>query len=240
MDHVEIKPLIIETKGPLAVGTGFRKGLLHRIVERDAEDFVYIPASALKGRVRHACELLAQKFKLSDNCRAPYPKKMCSAHKKACLVCRVFGAPGRTSNLYWHDAHLSKDFQGVFADNLNAQTYARTQVQLSRSLGIAAPSYLFTSELAIENLHFESEIKGYLEFTPIAGESSKGGYELLLLLAGLTLVETLGNGASRGIGWCRFILPEEIKINGQQIALKEVIENLELLPYFNQEVNYGS
>lgn len=209
-------------------------------MERDAKDFVYIPASAIKGRTRHACELLAQQFKLSVNCRAPYPEKMCSAHKKACLVCRVFGAPGRTSNLYWHDAHLSKGFQDVFADSLNVQTYARTQVQLSRSLGIAVPNHLFTSELTIENLHFESEIRGYLEFTPIAGESSKGGYELLLLLAGLMLVETLGGGASRGTGWCRIILPENIKVNGQQITLKEIMENFELLPYFNQEVNYGN
>ncbi len=236
MDYIEIKPLIIETKGPLAVGTGFRKGLLQRLV--------YIPASALKGRVRHACELLAQQFELSVNCRAPYPEKMCSAHKQACLVCRVFGAPGRVSNLYWQDALLSEHFKDVFkdvfADSINAQTYARTQVKLSRSLGIAVPNHLFTDELTIENLHFESGIRGYLEFTPIAGESSKGGYELLLLLAGLMLVETLGSGASRGIGWCRIILPEDINVNGQQITLKEVMDNLELLPYFNQEVNYGN
>jgi len=238
MIPIEIEPLIIQISGPLAMKTGFRRGLIQQTVERDAEGFVYIPASSIKGRVRHASEQLAQRVGL-DVCQAPQPGGMCSAHKKACLICRVFGAPGRASHLRWHDAHLHDDYRQTFETDLDAQVYARTQVQLSRSLGTAVPNRLFTSEFAIEDLRFESSIAGYLEITPIDGDDSKGGYELLLLLAGLRLVNTIGGGASRGAGRCTITLPDEVKVNGNIVVWQEVLEGLDLLPNFDEEDDNG-
>ncbi len=233
--YIEIDPLIIQMDGPLSVGTGFRRGLIQRTVERDANGFVCIPASSLKGRIRHLCEQLARELGLHV-CKAPYPGSMCSAHKDRCLVCRVFGAPGRASTLYWHDANLNRDFRPIFEkSNLDYQVYSRTQVQLSRALGTARPDHLFTSEFAIEGLCFESKVTGFLEATPINGDESAGGYELLLLLAGLRLVDRLGGGASRGAGWCTVKLPDEVKVDGNPISWQKVLNNLDKLPSFGKE-----
>jgi len=231
---IEIRPIIIKVSGPLAVGTGFRRGLIHRIVERDVDGLVYIPASSFKGRVRRTCEQLAKQFGVNV-CHAPRPEGMCSAHGRACLVCRVFGSPGRDGGLRWRDAHLTSEYRDAFKRNREAQVYSRTQVQLSRALGIAAPDHLFTSEYAIEELQFETIITGWLDVTPIAEESTKGGYEFLLLLAGLRLINTLGGQNSRGGGAVNVELPEIVKVNGVQIPWKDILDNLEWLELFDEE-----
>lgn len=238
---VKIEPLLIEMGGPLALNTGFRRGLIHRTVERDADGFAYIPASSLKGRVRQACEQVARQVGLRV-CLAPRPTGMCSAHKQACLVCRVFGTPGQGSELHWQDARLSTDYRSVFggdAVSREAQFYARTQVQLSRALGTAASDRLFSSEFTLENLRFESAITGWLDVTPIAGEEATGGYELLLLLAGLRLVNTVGSGSSRGAGHCVIHLPEQVIIGERCIGIVDVLENFDLLGEFEAEVRNG-
>jgi CRISPR/Cas system CSM-associated protein Csm3 (group 7 of RAMP superfamily) len=240
--YVQIEPLLIEVDGPLAVNTGFRRGLIHRTVERDAEGLAYIPASSLKGRVRRACEQIARQVGLYV-CRAPRPNGMCSAHKQPCLVCRVFGSPGRGNGLHWQDARLVRNYQKVFAGNegnRQAQFYTRTQVQLSRALGIAAHDHLFTSEFAIENLHFEAGITGWLDITPIADEDATGGYELLLLLAGLRLVNTLGSGGSRGSGHCVIHLPEQVTVGQRSIAVAEIFAFVSLLNEFDREAQNGT
>jgi len=240
--YIEIKPLVIEMKGPLALNTGFRRGLIHRTVERDAEGLVYIPASSLKGRVRHACEQVARKFGLRV-CHAPRPAGMCSAHTpKLCLVCRVFGTPGRGSELRWQDARLVEEYRDILAGDearRQAQFYVRTQVQLSRRLGTATPDRLFTSEFALENLRFESAITGWLDVTPIAGEDATGGYELLLLLAGLRLVHTLGSGSSRGAGHCAIHLPEQVIVGMKPVQVADILDNFDLLGEFTREMENG-
>jgi len=241
--YVQIEPLLVEVDGPLAVNTGFRRGLINRTVERDAQGLAYIPASSLKGRVRRACEQVACQVGLRV-CRAPRPSGMCSAHtQQPCLVCRVFGSPGRGSGLRWQDARLVLDYQKVFAGdegNRQAQFYTRTQVQLSRTLGIAAHDHLFTSEFAIENLRFESAIAGWLDITPVADEDATGGYELLLLLAGLRLVNTMGSSGSRGAGHCVIYLPEQVTVGQRSISVAEIFEFMSLLSEFDQEVRDGA
>ena len=241
--YIQIEPLLIEVDGPLAVNTGFRRGLIHRTVERDAGGLAYIPASSLKGRVRRACEQVAKQVGLRV-CLAPRPGGMCSAHtQQPCLVCRVFGTPGRGSELHWQDARLVQDYRNVFVGgetNRQAQFYTRTQVQLSRALGIAAPDHLFTSEFAIENLRFESAITGWLDVTPIAGEEATGGYELLLLLAGLRLVNTLGSSSSRGAGHSVIHLPRQVTVGGHATNVEAIFENYDLLNEFDQEVQNGA
>ena len=230
--HIEIKP-IIKIKGTLAVGTGFRRGLIHRTVARDSDGFAYIPASSFKGRVRRACEQLARRFDIRV-CQPPRPERMCSDGTEACLVCRVFGRPGATSGLHWRDARLSKAYREAFEKDKRAQFYARSQVQLSRALGVAAPGKLFTSESTIENLEFEAAVTGRLQYTPIDDEVP-GGFEILLLLAGLKLVNTVGGSASRGAGWMSCHLPDQIEIGTTKVSWKDVLKNLEWLEYFDME-----
>ena len=236
--HIEIKPIKLETKGTLAVGTGFRQGLIHRTVAQDSDGFAYIPASSLKGRVRRACEQLAKTLGLHV-CAPPQPERMCSTAKRACLVCRVFGHPGKPGELHWRDAQLSETYKDAFEKNKPAQFYGRTQVQLSRALGVASTGKLFTSESTVENLEFETSVTGRLGYTPIDDEVP-GGYEMLLLLAGLKLINTVGGGASRGAGWISCNLPETIKIGSAkdswtEIDWKKTLKNLEWLETFEPE-----
>ena len=49
---------------PFHLGTGLRRGLLDRSVCRDANDYLYIPGSTLKGVLREKCEQLARIFEL--------------------------------------------------------------------------------------------------------------------------------------------------------------------------------
>ena len=236
--HIEIKPIKLETKGTLAVGTGFRQGLIHRTVAQDSDGFAYIPASSLKGRVRRACEQLAKTLGLHV-CAPPQPERMCSAARPACLVCRVFGNPGQPGTLHWRDARLPETYREAFEQNKAAQFYGRTQVQLSRALGVASPGKLFTSESTVEDLEFETAVTGRLLYTPIDDEVP-GGYEMLLLLAGLKLINTVGGGASRGAGWISCNLPETIKIGSAkdswtEIDWKKTLKNLEWLETFEPE-----
>jgi CRISPR/Cas system CSM-associated protein Csm3 (group 7 of RAMP superfamily) len=134
---------------------------------------------------------------------------------------------------------MSDDYRTIFEDHkdhLLAQTYARTQVQLSRVLGIAASDHLFTSEFAVEDLQFTSAITGWLEVTPIAGEASTGSYELLLLLAGLRMVNTIGGNVSRGAGWVSIKLPDTVKTGNQNTSWQEMLEYVDLLGEFDEEI----
>src|SRR5262245_39312229 len=147
-------PFTILLDGPLAVGSGFRRGQIQRTVMRSLEDLPYIPASTLKGRVRDAAERLARSLG-HEICDGPNPETMCGAAKDVeefCLICRTFGSPGFSSvsghtGLIWRDAPMVKELQPAVEESQNKVTslkqgteaffYARTQVQLSRVRGTA-------------------------------------------------------------------------------------------------------
>lgn len=236
--RLAIEPLAIAVHGPLSIGTGFRWGLINRTVARDSDGLAYVPASSLKGCARDAAEKLARQAGLKV-CRSPRPEDMCSAHQRACLVCRVFGAPGQGSTLRWHDARLSADCREAFSDpqggRPQAGFYVRTQVQLSRVLGTAAPERLYTSEFVAEDLTFESAIDGWLDLTPIGGDKSTA-YELLLLVASLKTVNALGGARSRGGGQCRILLPEGVRVDAKTVPLRDLLDNLDLLGEYQREV----
>jgi hypothetical protein len=137
---------------------------------------------------------------------------------------------------------LTQAYKKIFADEITrrAHFYTRTQVQLSRAFGVAAPDHLFTGELTIENLTFESAITGWLDVTPIAGDDRNGGYELLLLLAGLRLVNTLGGGNSRGSGHCVIHLPDQVVVGQHSIQIQDVFALMSLLSEFDKEARDGA
>ncbi|MGH2510366.1 MAG: hypothetical protein ACRDHZ_23570, partial [Ktedonobacteraceae bacterium] len=87
-----------------------------------------------------------------------------------------------------------------------------TQVRIDRLTGTAAKQALYTSEFGIRHLLFVGKINGWIECTPaealatripsIASPSEVPTYSLLLLLAGLQLIEQLGANKSTGKGHC--------------------------------------
>ncbi len=223
-------PIAVHMRSPLHVGTGCARALLDRTVVRDRNGNVYLPGSALKGRVRDACERLAKHYNI-EVCNAPNATHMCRIGNP-CLVCRLFGGPGRESGLVIDNGHLSQEWAEMTNRGFG-QMESRTQVEISRSRGVASEGWLFTSEFAVEGLVFHGAISGQLELTPVV-EDTRLYCELLLLLGGLRLVECLGGGNSRGIGTCRIELPDVFTIDSReegplQFAVGEMLEHLEFL-----------
>lgn len=243
---VELPNLEVRIKGPLHIGTGFARGLVDRTVARGRDGLVYVPASALKGKAREACESLARLSNLGE-CGAPHPQAMTKEREK-CIVCHIFGAPAQPATLRWHSAPLTPEWAKAFrpfpasrtpsekkAESRTAfgQVIVKTQVQLSRTRGLAAEARLYTSEFAAEGLAFVAQpaLTGRLCLTPMSGATDVY-YELVLLLAGLKLVNALGGGLSRGAGECEIELPPTIRVDGKDLSVKEHLERVGELEYY--------
>jgi len=241
MAFIEIEPITIHLQGALHVGAGYGRGLIDRAIVRDGRRQLYIPGSSLKGKVREACERLAASQKLYV-CRPPYPRGMCGKTREPCIVCRIFGTPGGRADeslgLYWDNAYLTEKWRQA-AQGLSL-SYPRTQVGMSRRRGVAREGLLFTDEFAAENLTFHTCISGHLPLTAVLGEPGRY-YELILLLAGLKMVDSLGGNTSRGAGRCRIELPEKITVKADdwepgEIEVPWLLDRLELLDLYREQV----
>jgi len=203
MPTVEIG-LTLTFRTPPSVGAGGASGTLaDKVITRNARGQFIIPASQLKGKLRHACEQLLR-ARDAPLCRPPHPDRMCPQveedggrplpminEQPLCLLCQVFGAPSRPSRLRFHD------LVALRAD-LPHETL-RPMVSLNRHRRTAEEQRLFLVETAP---HLGSAAEG-LEFgnsTAITGDLDDRSH-LHLLLAGFKLIFTWGGGSSRGLGW---------------------------------------
>lgn len=241
MAFIKIEPITIELQGALHIGAGYGRGLIDRAVVRDGRGQVYIPGSSLKGKVREVCERLAAAQGLRV-CHPPYPQGMCGKNQEPCIVCRIFGTPGgrhdESLGLHWDNAYLTQEWQQA-AERLPL-SYPCTQVGISRWRGVAREGLLFTDEFAAENLTFQTGISGHLPLTAVLDEPGRY-YELILLLAGLKMVDSLGGSTTRGAGRCQVKLPEEIAVQTDdwplgKIRLAEALEHLEFLVLYEDQV----
>lgn len=210
---------------PFHMGTGLRAGILDRTVVRDGGGYLYVPGSTIKGVVREHCERLARLYQdpnATEN-TVDMHTQVVDLHdeKKALLglspvismVTRIFGSQQQPGHLFFDDARQSSEEQALFerpkdeADKTSAdkyksaQTAMYTQVRLARPTHTSVPGALFTSEFGIRNFTFEGCIDGWLECTPLK-ESTNPTYSLLLLLAGLLLLDAIGGNKSTGKGRC--------------------------------------
>lgn len=226
----------ITLPGTMAIGSGFPSGQIDRTVVQDLNGLPYIPASTLKGRVRDMAERLAVTLGHDDICNGPHPDFMCPARgrqNKPCLICRTFGAIGRSSlsgetGLIWRDAQACDEQQAEIKIERQQEAgdffYARTQVQLSRPRGIALAKHLFTVQNTVENLRFRGRIRGWQQ--KASGASGKFPEELILLCASLKLLNFVGGSKSRGAGRCVLTLDQNIKIDEKDVPVNEVLQEI--------------
>ena len=232
---IELTSLVITAKSPLAIGSGYARGLLDRTVVRSASGLVYIPGSVLKGKTRAACELLMQHCKLG-NIHSPHPESMYN-HTDPCLVCKLFGRPGHPSTLRWHNLHLDRQWVDAVRPsrrykNVFGQTFERTQIQMSRRRNLAAEAHLFSGEFTANHLRFEARptLTGWLDLTPVSlADKDAVYYELIVLFAGLRMLTTLGGNVSRGAGIIDLELPETVKAGGKEISIQSQLDHFQLL-----------
>ena len=193
---------------PFHCGTGLRAGLIHRTVQRDADGWLVIPGSTIKGVVRDGCERVARLFDLEvSNPHAP--RDLEEFKPPASPLVALFGSRTRPGTLFFDDATLTEEWRALFQDERDSQrtptfqrwqVQERTQVSLGRLTRTAQPGRLFTSEHGIPGLTFEGEIAGVI--TDYSTEVGKPSLALILLLAGLQLVDCLGGNRSAGAGRC--------------------------------------
>jgi CRISPR/Cas system CMR subunit Cmr4 (Cas7 group RAMP superfamily) len=127
------------------------------------------------------------------------------------------------------------------------QVSVSTQVRLDRPTRTAVPGALYTSEFGASDIVFQGSILGWLECSAIdpaiadLGQAQHPGaaptYSLLLLLAGLRILERLGGNKSTGKGHCESTITS--------VGIKEHtyrdhewltwLEHLEALAYYERE-----
>ena len=223
-DRIQIEYTLV-FDAPFHFGTGISAGMIDRTVIHDNNGYLYVPASTFKGVMREHCEQLCR-FYLPDSLIAsPHDAEAALADLSGTLtpVNRVFGSQISPGQLRFYDAVQTEAEQRIYegqeADGqqkqgkyTSIQTSISTQVRIDRLTRIAADKALYISEFGIRGLFFEGHIDGWLACTPVEtltveepGETSFSGtptYSLLLLLAGLQLVERLGGNKSTGKGHC--------------------------------------
>jgi CRISPR/Cas system CSM-associated protein Csm3 (group 7 of RAMP superfamily) len=208
----------------LNVGSGAQRGTLaDRAMIKDDRGWPYVPASALKGRLRHAVERFTAGLgkPVCDT-----HEDMCRSEADACPVCRIFGAPWVPGRLRFERLTLSgpDEIVQVLEERQRRtgqppRTTHRYGVAISRRRGVAEDALLYTTELFEPgtSLSFSGMLQG-----PLSRR------EAALVVAGLRLIPAMGRGKSGGLGWMtsEITVEDEGAILGEDV-LRSAMENEE-------------
>jgi CRISPR/Cas system CMR subunit Cmr4 (Cas7 group RAMP superfamily) len=194
-------------------GTGIRTGLVDRTVTRDSKQHLYIPGSTFKGTLRERCEQLARFYKIGG-IETPHNAEAALGGLgtgKPTLITRIFGSQTTAGRLFFDDARQDEaslkqyGISGQPGAYKGLQVDLYTQVRISRPTHTAVQGALYTSEFGTKDITFRGVIQGWLEDSVVpalAHTAPAPTYSLLLLLAGLKLLDRLGGNKSTGKGKC--------------------------------------
>ena len=223
----------IKFETPFHFGTGLRRNLLDRTVSRDANGYLYIPGSTLKGVLRERCEQIARLVGLRAVSPHDGQKAIAGFSNNIDIVDRIFGSRYKPGELYFDNATMVEEDQDFFDTTkkkyLHLQTEERTQTSISRVLGTVREQALFQSEFGIKELCFEGRIYGYLEGFHI--ENNIWSYSLLLLVAGICANDRIGGNKSTGMGRYNCDI-RKIKVNDKRIQVANLLASLCELEYY--------
>lgn len=213
----------------LCVGAGGSSGsLADKPIVRNAAGQLLIPASQLKGRLRHECEKLARGLGWAI-CQSPNAETMCpqrlgltghfqrdaylvsqdpaetdeteSAKHYHCLICQIFGNPALPARVLFDDLVCTEDLTTL-------PEVLRPGVTLNRTRRTAEDKRLYFLETSPANtaLPFAGAIHFQADCPPWAKA---------LLLAGLRQIHALGGSKSAGLGWLQW------QIDDNDLAIEE-------------------
>ncbi len=235
---------------PFHFGTGIRQSLIDRTVVRDADDYLYVPGSTFKGVVREHCEQLACLYEeldsdVRDRLISPHNEKLAlrDLGYRTTMISRIFGSHNHPGSLFFDDARQSSDDKKQYDSRERGgrgrykglQTDLYTQVRLNRPTRTSVPGALYTSEFGLNDLSFNGSISGWLKCTPIETLENGPTYSLLLLLAGLLMLDRLGGNKSTGKGQCTCNITD-LKMGGSDYKGEQWqhwLDHLDALSYYS-------
>lgn len=204
-NQVQTIPLTAVIDTALCVGAGGSSGsLADKPIIRNAKGQLLIPASQLKGRLRHECEKLARGLGWQIF-ESPSAASLCPTEAQVeqqfresyqvtgyrgyhCLVSQIFGNPILPSRIIVDDLVCLKE-----ADDL--PEVLRPGVTINRSRGTAEDKKLYFLETSPANAQLEFEGGIHLLYPECPG------YAKALIVAGLHHIHALGGSKSAGLGW---------------------------------------
>ncbi|MEM7554858.1 MAG: RAMP superfamily CRISPR-associated protein [Cyanobacteria bacterium P01_A01_bin.84] len=203
---------IVETG--MCIGAGGSSGsLADKPVVRAANGKLLIPASQIKGRLRHECEKLARGLGWAI-CQSPAAENMCPQrkeskqdftknnhpeHKFHCLICQIFGNPALPSRIIFDDLLCEESPK-------NLKEVIRPGVTINRRRRIAEAEKLYYLETTPTNAE-ELKFSGQIHFLPDCPDYTKA-----LILAALKHIQALGGSKSAGLGWLRWEIDKDLKV----------------------------
>ncbi|MFX0136049.1 MAG: RAMP superfamily CRISPR-associated protein [Candidatus Hodarchaeota archaeon] len=237
---------------PFHFGTGLSSGTIDRIIRRDANGYLIVPATTIKGVLREKLEILIELFKKLGFFSESFTKifkteEQLNFFRDTSLVDRIFGSPTKEGTLYFDDLKMSDASKELVSESLlrgekvgdYLQTQQRTQIRIWRKLKTVSGGALFKSEYGNPQLFFDGEIKGQLDGVKIQLSSIQNmTYELLLLILTLKMADKFGGNKSTGMGKV-LIEIEQVMLNEKELKLNQILseeiwENLEVM--FNDDL----
>ncbi|MDV3347871.1 RAMP superfamily CRISPR-associated protein [Leptothoe sp. LEGE 181152] len=207
----------------LCVGAGGSSGsLADKPILRNAENNLIIPASQVKGRLRHECEKIARGLGWQI-CQAPAAGMMRLRREEVeaaengylaqfkqdqykvpnypdtyhCLVSQIFGDPILPSRIILDDLVCEENPE-------NLPEVLRPGVSINRRRRTAEDQKLFFLETSPANAQLRFTGKLYIlpSYTPNLVDYAKA-----LIWAGFQHIQALGGSKSAGLGWLHWELP---------------------------------
>ncbi len=195
---------IIRFQSPFHMGSGHgRAGLVDRAPLFDGQDVLYLPGSAIKGKIKHAVHRVAATLgrahvtdclDFTSLCPSSSDFRFCRG--APCAFCRLFGSPVHPGLYIYEDGKLDGDEAVVnMVQNSGprfkraVQMEKRTRVSLERTRRVAKRGHLLMQENGAAFLSFRAKISG-----PHDPDAEK------LLRYGLSCLTHLGGGSAAGLG----------------------------------------
>jgi CRISPR/Cas system CSM-associated protein Csm3 (group 7 of RAMP superfamily) len=220
--NVTIEVTVI-TETPFSIGAGTLPGsLADKGLVRDRRGWPLLPASSLKGVLRHQAERLARRLTPDVTlCHAPSPDRMCQStrYDDLCPLCRIFGSPWYPASLQFDDLELTGPADVIEMLEITVPpafaTGRRYGVAVSRRRRVAEDQLLYSREVFLPGAPLEFGGAG-----AITGRVEQSG--LALLWAAARTLRNLGGARSGGLGWGRVIFVVHDHDAKRDLAWQEV------------------
>ncbi|MGF1676093.1 MAG: RAMP superfamily CRISPR-associated protein [Rivularia sp. (in: cyanobacteria)] len=216
-NFVETHTITAVIDSALCIGAGGSSGsLADKPISRNSEGNLLIPASQIKGRLRHECEKIVRGLGWIIS-ESPNAGRMVIRRSEAsegfrreeyqipgydntyhCLISQIFGDPILPSRLIFDDLICTEEPE-------NLPEVLRPGVTINRRRKIAEENKLYFLETSPANakIHFTGEI--HIQPSLI---SERPDFAKALIWSGFRHIHALGGSKSAGLGWLTWELPE--------------------------------